>query len=99
MNLTQPDQPDNFNEIRFSRKSFEDAFGFECMKMAYKLRLKGRMDYGPDMKSVIRLQGDNEDKNKFLNWLRSNIEESLDSLDYTNSDSKNNYDEFDIYRH
>ncbi|MBL7905632.1 MAG: hypothetical protein JNL22_11475, partial [Bacteroidales bacterium] len=46
---------DNFDEIRFSRKSFEDAFGFECMKMAYKLKLKGRMDYGPDMKSVIRL--------------------------------------------
>jgi acylphosphatase len=90
---------DNFDEIRFSRKSFEDAFGFECMKMAYKLKLKGRMDYGPDMKSVIRLQGESQDKNKFLDWVRSNIEESLDSLDYTNSDSKINYDEFDIYRH
>ncbi|MBL7903393.1 MAG: acylphosphatase, partial [Bacteroidales bacterium] len=78
---------------------FEDAFGFECMKMAYKLKLKGRMDYGPDMKSVIRLQGESQDKNKFLDWVRSNIEESLDSLDYTNSDSKINYDEFDIYRH
>ena len=57
------------------------------------------MDYGPDMKSVIRLQGNTDDKNKFLEWLRSNIEESFDTLDFTNSDSKNNYDEFDIYRH
>ena len=90
---------EDFNEITFSRKSFEDAFGFECMKMAYKLNLKGRMDYGPETRAIIRLQGDQENKNRFLMWLRSSIGETSETLYFFQSDNIRIFNEFDIYRH
>jgi acylphosphatase len=88
-----------YSEILFKRNSYEDGFGFECMKRAYQLRLKGRMDYSLEGGVRILIEGEKENISSFLEWIELNIKETIDTLYHTYLNYSGHYTEFDIYRH
>ncbi len=88
-----------FSEIRFERKSYDDGFGFECMKTAYRLRIKGRMDYSASSGVRILMEGDEKDVIAFIEWIEQNIQETIHTLQHTYLNYSGHFTEFDIYRH
>jgi len=88
-----------FSEIRFERKSYDDGFGFKCMKNAYHYRIKGRMDYSESWGIRILMEGDEEDVIAFIEWIEQNIQETIDTLQHTYLNYSGHFTEFDIYRH
>jgi acylphosphatase len=86
-------------EIIFKRKSYEDGFGFDCMKAAYLFGITGRMDYGPEVGVRIEAEGEESRITKFIKWIETNGKNS-DNMLYTNSSEYDGkFKEFDIFRH
>lgn len=86
-------------EIIFKRKSYEDGFGFACMKAAYLFGITGRMDYGTESGVRIEAEGEEGRITEFIKWIENNGKNS-DNILYTNSlEYDGKYKEFDIFRH
>jgi len=77
------------SEIRFSRVKHADGFGFNCMKTAYTLDVKGRLDCYPE--------GDN--LNAFIAWIKDNIDDDSQLTCYNSLNYSGVYKEFDIFLH
>ncbi|KAF0199577.1 MAG: hypothetical protein FD166_5 [Bacteroidetes bacterium] len=88
-----------YSEISFIRKSYEDGFGFACMKAAYGFGIRGRMDYGPETGVKILAEGEHDQISDFVNWIRTNIKDVNHLLFLTTINYSGKYQEFDIYRH
>jgi acylphosphatase len=86
-------------EISFKRKSYEDGFGFSCMKAAYLFGITGRMDYGH--KTGVRIQAEGEQGRiaEFIKWIKANAN-GVDNILYQRSFTCSGaFKEFDIYLH
>ncbi len=86
-------------EVTFRRKSFDDGFGFACMKAAYQLGITGRMDYNSETGAKIIMEGDGKQLNNFLEWIKKNFTDVSELLFSATICTKQAYKEFDIYRH
>ena len=86
-------------EIRFKRKSYEDGFGFSCMKAAYLFGITGRLDYSPENGVRILAEGDQGMMSEFVKWIETNVNDSHNLFFNNSLNYSGKYKEFDIYRH
>ena len=84
--------------ITFYRNAYDDGFAFACMKTAYKLGIRGRMDYSPERGFIIHAEGENHSLSEFSTWINENAGaiRNLNYQPYPNFPIT--YKEFDIYR-
>jgi hypothetical protein len=88
-----------FSEISFQLNSYDDGFGFSCLKAAYHFNIKGRMDYSSNAGAIIKAEGDSRNIREFLHWMEGNVME-IHGLQYSNSTlDTTRFKEFDLFRH
>jgi acylphosphatase len=87
----------NAAEIRFDKTSFDDGFGFSCMKAAYMCGVKGRMEYGPEMGVRIIVEGEEKVIAEFIRWLEDNVKDSVNLVIVYSFSPEYRYKEFDLY--
>ena len=85
-------------EIRFRRSTYDDGFGFTCLKAAYHFGIRGRMEYSNNSGVTIHAEGETPDVRQFLHWFEG-IAFELKELHYSHSPAEGNrYQEFDLLR-
>ncbi|MEA5109259.1 hypothetical protein SDC9_08660 [bioreactor metagenome] len=87
------------SEIRFSRVKHADGFGFNCMKTAYTLDVKGRLDCYPEGDNQIIAEADENNLNAFIAWIKDNIDDDSQLTCYNSLNYSGVYKEFDIFLH
>lgn len=87
------------SQINFFRKNYEDGFGFACMKAAYGIGIKGRMDYGLEIGVRILAEGSQDQISDYIRWIRANIKDVNHLFFQKTINFNDKYQEFDIYRH
>jgi len=85
--------------ISFTRKSYEDGFGFDCMKAAYLFGITGRMDYGTESGVRIEAEGEESMITEFIKWIENNGKIYDNTLSTRSIECNAKFKEFDIYRH
>lgn len=85
-------------EIHFKRSTYDDGFGFTCLKAAYHYGIKGYMEYCDRSGVTIKAEGENSDVRQFLHWFEG-IAFELQGLNYSHAPAdENQFMEFDILR-
>jgi acylphosphatase len=74
--------------IRFRKKSYDDGFGFACLKAAYSFDITGRMDYCPEKGVSILAEGEPARISEFLMWLEQNITDASHQLTHLSNEKK-----------
>ena len=87
------------SKIRFSKSNTTDGFGFNCMKTAYSLRIKGRLDYYPGGENQIIAEGEENSLQDFIAWIKNNIEDTNQFTCHNSLISSGIFKEFDIFLH
>ncbi len=86
-------------EIHFIPSQLSDDFGFLCMKVAYTLKITGRMVYGNETGVFINVRGEELKLRQFITWI-TEINQCSDSIKIFESVAEDNdFSEFDIYKH
>jgi acylphosphatase len=82
-------------EITFLRDSYDDGFGFLCMKSAYHYHITGNMHYGPSIGVFIHAEGESDNIDDFLRWIN---QLAMQQAKITNKSltTERLYKEFDI---
>lgn len=82
-------------EITFLRDTYDDGFGFLCMKAAYQYHITGKMLYGPSTGALIHAEGESDNILDFLQWI-SKLEKKKTKITKKTLTKERLFKEFDI---